>query len=576
MNGSSFNIYNSSGVKDEVCMMTKKMVTFVLLAILLGATLSMTSNEVIGTTDPTFLGASGNVTTNGTSIRIDDRSDEEASTGKIFNLRVVIWSDIPMLIVDAIYWFDPTNVSRIGMNNTDGQWINMIAIPDRIPYLMINKRADLSISYFFNITDSSGNSFVSNSSMVELNDTIMPEIVDLTDRNFTTGEPMRFMVKVYDNIVVDSVTLFYRYHENWSSYYRRDVLGRWYMIESQEMTMVSPGTYEILLISRYSYVIEYWFGVSDTKNYIETWGLPVYILDNDPPDMVDLFHERIAHTGELFDFWVRALDNIEAVEALYWSGSQNGTISMTKGMAGYYRGQIPIPSDSIQPFRLNITMVDHNGWTNWTGVITIQVMDNIPPIIEYIKDIMVYRGEDFTLTVNASDNIGVENCTWTGVSLDPVGSVLRGRIEKEGLYHVEIKVFDGSGNHATRSFQIVVKMDNITVSGRVLDTEGQPVMDAKVSVTTADGMTYHTYTEERGTFYMDAKRVIIGWTVSKPGYRTINGNATQMVGNTVVLDLSEYPMVREDGKKPIFWVILIVILLLAIVISIIIYHKKLP
>jgi hypothetical protein len=271
---------------------------------------------------------------------------------------------------------------------------------------------------------------------------------DKSDSAGTTGDSFNFEINATDNLGVLSV------HVN----YRQGSSGNF-----TNLTMSGTGPYlrSIVVPLDHVGVLEYYFSVQDIgDNWISTAVTPVPITDNDAPTINADNSDSTARTGDAFDFFVDAVDNINITGAyvVWWFGTGAPTNDTMDG-PGPYSFAITVPIDSLDMLHYYFTFTDEAG--NWIiGLqVDISIKDNRPPeLISINSDTTGIAGEYFEFNATISDNIEVSevlviywfgtgaesNATMTGTE-DFTFKILLPPDSDETL-HYYITARDSSGN----------------------------------------------------------------------------------------------------------------------------------
>jgi len=233
---------------------------------------------------------------------------------------------------------------------------------------------------------------------------------DNTPGNTTTGEVLEFNVTIVDARGVVNMTVEYWFGDI-------NITGIENMSLSSGTRQLGNWTFGLQVPSGTAGPLYYRFVADDAGgNVRRSEPANVTVVDNDPPGLLD-DSGWVATTGDPFTLTVTVLDNLGVAAVLleYWyvdGGSTN--VSMVEdepfnGSAAGFSYTIPsIRSNSIDPLRYRITVMDPSGNTFVTPVSTVQVNDNdIPSLRGYDHADTFTTGDEFVLEVNFSDNVGV-------------------------------------------------------------------------------------------------------------------------------------------------------------------------
>ena len=321
-------------------------------------------------------------------------------TGDPFLFNVTVTDNIALQSANPVwlyYWFgdNESRGTNVSMQNAGGDLYQyQITIP-------LNS-LDL-LHYYFMAVDTSGN-WGRASKTVVIKDNDLPEILaDYTPSVATTGDFFQFRVNVTDNIGIGRVAVYYQYGPT----------GTPIVVEMEPMGMgiyVSNITVEHTLTP-----IEYNITVWDTSlNSVTSLNRTVIILDNDLPTFVLDATSKRPTTGEEFVFLVGVADNIEisSVFIEYWFGGGTHTnISMVPLEMGVYSYAIIIPHQ-LGTLHYIIHISDTSDHWNQTEERVLTIIDNdLPELVSMTVPEYLTTGEDFTISLDAADNIGLGTVT---------------------------------------------------------------------------------------------------------------------------------------------------------------------
>ncbi len=231
----------------------------------------------------------------------------------------------------------------------------------------------------------------------------------------------------------------------------------------------------------------------------------------------------------------------------------------------------------------NVTLTVFDQWDNSAfKTVTVEVPDTERPKAIAGDDMTVKKGSTVTLDGSSStDNGGISNYKWK-FDYNGEDQVLDGKIvtftfDKAGEYEIELTVTDHFLNRGTDKITIKV-LDNGTLSGTVLDGNGNPIQGAKVTVTDSSGKDYTATTGTEGSFSISVPEGQVTWKIEKGGYGNLEGASSISIMEETKLDGTETIMKRTVDKGSPFILIIIVILVIVIligfVIGFIIIRKK--
>lgn len=228
---------------------------------------------------------------------------------------------------------------------------------------------------------------------------------DSTQGEATTGDSLTILIKVYDNIEVNSV---------WVSY--------WYGMGQQENASLLKGmddTWHITIqIRNTNLMLQYIINANDTTgNWNRTQRREIRIVDNDPPVITaQPLSPSPPVTGGRVQVLVDVRDNIgvETVDILYgYDGADPARASMDvwsvdDNGSGIYILFVDVPIDATL-IEFWFEALDTQGNPNATGPAHFQVKDDRPPTIGLVHepDGLPIKGLALELDINVMDNIAL-------------------------------------------------------------------------------------------------------------------------------------------------------------------------
>ena len=338
------------------------------------------------------LGRTVNIHDNDAPTFGTDATPATATTGDPFTFSIEISDNIEVLGVWVVYQYGSgTPVNTTVTSTDDLVWKHTMDVEHTI----------LDLTYTFGTEDTSGNVDTTSGGTVVIADNDGPNFgTDATPATATTGDPLTFSIGVSDNIEVQGVWVVYQYGsgtpENGTMSSLDDLV--WTFLMDVEHT-VSDLTYT--------------FGTVDTSGNVDTTPMgTVVVADNDVPTFGDDLTPALATTGDPFTFSVNVGDNIdlEEVHLVYRFGSGAETnASMDSGSPGLWVFEINVPADSVEPLHYRFEAVDTSSNWNGTTETSVDVRDNILPIIETDNTPDEgTTGDPFTFSTVVTDNIGME------------------------------------------------------------------------------------------------------------------------------------------------------------------------
>ncbi|MCK5414701.1 MAG: hypothetical protein KAJ35_04905, partial [Thermoplasmata archaeon] len=278
---------------------------------------------------------------------------------------------------------------------------------------------------------------------------------DTTTAEGTTGEPVTFRVNVTDDVAVQNVSVDY-----W-------VYGTLYYGTG---TMDSDGdiySFTLTLPDDIVGTVSYWFHSLDTSgNNATSEEGGIIVEDNDPPrGTVDLGLPATVETGESYQVSVSVEDNVAvwsvtvimyldtgADEPLYRSQS-------LQGFGTFFSGTVIMGTNSVGTLTHHMIIRDmyDNDFISPESVS--ELVDTIPPDMEFLVPLTTKVGETLFLEVKATDNIGIVDVRWKGLPFEPEGFFANGSFDEPGEYTVTVTVVDAAGNEDSNEVKVFVEDD---------------------------------------------------------------------------------------------------------------------
>ena len=319
-----------------------------------------------------------------------DGSDSLATTGDPFLFLVDVVDNINLTSVRVEYWYGsgvPENVSLI--DGIGDKWSLTVRTP--------TDSTDM-LHYFFYAADVSNNVITSPTRDVTVRDDDLPVIgEDVTLLQAFTGDEFTFAVNAFDNIEVGEVEVSYSYGERTTA--------------KMHLSDAGGGMWEATITTEHTLEdIEYVIVVRDTSgNENETDPRTVTIIDNDDPEVIEDLSDTTATTGDVFTARLRVRDNIRIDTVKSGNDTWDGTV-IDENRNGVFEIVILMKEDYVGPFVMTVKVKDLVGNEIEFELLGPNVVDNDPPEVEYDHTIGEHpRGLNLTLSINTTDNIGVEH-----------------------------------------------------------------------------------------------------------------------------------------------------------------------
>jgi len=225
---------------------------------------------------------------------------------------------------------------------------------------------------------------------------------------------------------------------------------------------------------------------------------------------------------------------------------------------------------------INVTLTVYDQWNNsGSKTVTVEVPDNMNPVAVAGDDIVVKIGTTVTLDGSQStDNDEISGYSWT-FNYDGEEQVLEGAIveftfNEPGQYEISLVVKDPFLNRGSDTIKVTV-LDNGTLEGKVLDSNGEPIEGASIIVTGPDGNEYTGTSGPDGSFSIPVPEGPVSWKIEKDGYGTKKGTSSISIMEDTVLDSSDTKLNKENGGGPVILIIIILLLILATIIGVVVF-----
>ncbi|MFW3147029.1 MAG: hypothetical protein ACMUIE_09485 [Thermoplasmatota archaeon] len=368
-----------------------------------------------------------------------DASPVEATTGDPFTFQVQVSDNQEVSAVWVEYVLGGELINGTMVNDFSSFYSLEITVPDILG----------RITYRIFAEDGNGNSGRLPERTVVIVDNDDPEFKeDLSDGTALCGERYTFGIEAEDNIEVAYASVEYWFGDG---PHKRMKIG-------SETDF--RGELEIPVTE--SRDLAYFFRVFDTSgNMDETDVAKVDVRDLISPVLISDSTPSGAGSGSEIEVTAKASDNIgmKWVQCI-WSGPDEVEEELyLDEVGGRYTGFIPVPEDSLEPITYKLVLVDVSANMLEVGERAVQVIDTIPPSIEWIADMDVGLNTELNLEIEASDNIELDSVEIENSPLAPQGSWIKGFVEEPGSYVVRVIATDTSGNSAEMVFTITVKGD---------------------------------------------------------------------------------------------------------------------
>jgi hypothetical protein len=223
----------------------------------------------------------------------------------------------------------------------------------------------------------------------------------------TTGDPLSFEAIVWDATAIASVVVEYSFDDGG--------------VVLEGMSPTVDGTYRSdVTVPASARTMSYKLVATDVLGNVNSRPvLQLKVLDDDPPTVMDDLTPSAGGTGENLTISLMAQDNIGIASARfeYRFGPApivTENVSVSTSSPRSFELTVPLPAGSLTPLTWRTTFLDaakNSAVTPWK---TVDVRDDDPPMLgtpSYPP--YVGPGTNFTVTVEASDNIGVASALLT-------------------------------------------------------------------------------------------------------------------------------------------------------------------
>lgn len=364
------------------------------------------------------------------------------------SIRATLTDEVGIKVALIESWYMEKDISFHIMNRIeDDLWgADLISPPVPTLWTILVRASDWS------------NETVSDQVQIEVIDSDLPVLMDLTPSVVDGGKELVFRAIVTDDVAVSEVHVNYSYD------------GLEWMKEPMSGSDGDEYVYGMIVDpaeTKLSYTI---FSLDISANRVETPVKLISIRDVIPPYVVD-GSDTEATTGDPFLFRLSATDNIGvlSVKVEYWLDrldpySEDMTSSKRVDI---YSAEISIPLNSLDPLKYRFIVSDASGNIMETPLREIRVNDNDPPYLTCDHLSVAGTGENYTFTIVCSDNIGI-----AGISVEAMfgGELLNSGIEQTeimrswidvpcdpvGAMRVRVMAWDTSDNSRVQELNVTV------------------------------------------------------------------------------------------------------------------------
>ncbi|WP_462273638.1 PKD domain-containing protein, partial [Methanohalophilus sp.] len=148
----------------------------------------------------------------------------------------------------------------------------------------------------------------------------------------------------------------------------------------------------------------------DAGNFNESDDKTINVSDDIDPVIQYIVSEKEVNTGDVTEIAFNVSDNIGVNNSLTEFNITGNTSAELTQNDNWYNYTLDVPVDSVDDIDFNATFYDDAGNFNESDDKTINVSDDIDPVIQYIvSEKEVNTGDVTEIAFNVSDNIGVNN-----------------------------------------------------------------------------------------------------------------------------------------------------------------------
>ncbi|NIS21534.1 MAG: hypothetical protein GWN39_16485, partial [Thermoplasmata archaeon] len=245
---------------------------------------------------------------------------------------------------------------------------------------------------------------------------------DTTTPESTTGGQVTFSVIVTDDVGVHNVSVEFG---DYGTYYYN-----WTEMEGDGDTYTLDLTVPDYVVGSLSYRFHAW-DVSGNNNTTEVRG--VIIEDDDPPTatIVSTLPPTV-DTGGIYEVIVNANDNVGVWSVtlhMEMEGVDDEPLLLPVPLQGggqAWSATVHMPTERSGRITHHILVADLYGNELDLPEGVSDLMDTIPPDMETLIPITTKVGEEVSIVVTATDNIGVAEVRWKGLPFEPDGIYANG------------------------------------------------------------------------------------------------------------------------------------------------------
>jgi len=222
---------------------------------------------------------------------------------------------------------------------------------------------------------------------------------------------------------------------------------------------------------------------------------------------------------------------------------------------------------------ITLTVFDQNG-LNSSKIIQILINDNQEPVANAGRDTSVNAGNTFSLDASQStDNSRIVIYKWTffenDIKVELFGKKVPYVFNFGGTYEIILSLKDEFDNWGSDMLLVTV-LSSATVSGTLVDNEGNILSGATILITDSSGKETSTTTDENGRYELVIQFGNYSWMITKGGYGTLSGVEYIGVGENSKISSENIIIKKKEGSSggPIGLILVIILLILVLAVGI--------
>lgn len=361
------------------------------------------------------------------------------------------------------------------------------------------------LSYLFHGYDIYANYNVSSIRTMEVKDNDLPEMIDVSSPDGTTGELYRFRMNATDNINVSEVRVEFWYGNNGEP-----------LNLTLDLISGDRWGHDTWIPTNSTDTLHYLFYVVDNSSNVNVTDVrDVIVRDNDRPIFVKDSTDTFATTGETFTFRINVSDNIgiSNIHVLIWWGPHEPTnVTLTTQDYGNWTHDITVPPTSLEPILYRFEAMDEAGNWNKTQMVTIEPVDNDTPRIgEDLTATNATTGDDLTFSILVVDNVGIADVVVIFSYEDGLTTNLDLIQDEDSHWNATIII-----EHTLEVLQYMIKARdtsgnvNATVNRTVvvLDNDQPEIVDIQTNITATTGDPFHFKVRASDNLGVEGVRVL--------------------------------------------------------------------